>query len=83
VPVIGITSDVAVASRGRFPLTELDQQALHAPLTQWNGSIDTAAQLGDRVRPRSDLRLCAPCRAASPDRWFRYPQPPSARTYPP
>ncbi len=50
VPVIGITSDVAVSSRGRYPLTELDQQALYSPLTKWNGSIDTAALLATRVR---------------------------------
>jgi acetolactate synthase I/II/III large subunit len=30
IPVLGITSDVPVTSRGKFPLTELDQQALCA-----------------------------------------------------
>ena len=35
-PVLGITSDVPVPSRGRYPLTELDQEALFRPLTKWN-----------------------------------------------
>jgi acetolactate synthase-1/2/3 large subunit len=50
VPVLGFTSDVPVTSRGRYPLTELDQKALYAPLTKWNATIDTAAQVGDAVR---------------------------------
>jgi acetolactate synthase-1/2/3 large subunit len=50
VPVFGFTSDVPVSSRGRYPLTELDQQRLYAPLTKWNGTLDSAAQLGDLVR---------------------------------
>ena len=50
VPVLGFTSDVAVTSRGRYPLTELDQQALYAPLTKWNGTFHTAATIGDQVR---------------------------------
>src|SRR5204862_4736109 len=32
IPVLGITSDVPVLSRGRYPLTELDQDALYRPL---------------------------------------------------
>ena len=40
IPVLGITSDVPVTSRGKFPLTELDQQALYAPLTKWNTTIE-------------------------------------------
>ncbi|MCL4746562.1 MAG: thiamine pyrophosphate-binding protein [Burkholderiaceae bacterium] len=50
VPVLGFTSDVAVTSRGRYPLTELDQQALYAPLTKWNGTFQSAATIGDQVR---------------------------------
>jgi acetolactate synthase-1/2/3 large subunit len=45
VPVLGITSDVPVLSRGRYPLTELDQAALYRPLTKWNGTCDLAAQI--------------------------------------
>jgi acetolactate synthase-1/2/3 large subunit len=43
--VLGITSDVSVGSRGKFPLTELDQQALYKPLTKWNTTIDRAEQI--------------------------------------
>lgn len=50
IPILGITSDVPVSSRGRFPLTELDQQSLYAPLTKWNTTIDLAAQIPQAVR---------------------------------
>ena len=50
VPVLGITSDVPVTSRGKFPLTELDQQALYQPLTKWNTTIDLAEQIPSAVR---------------------------------
>lgn len=50
VPVLAITSDVSVTSAGRFPLTELDQQALFRPLTKYNGLIDTAQRLPNMVR---------------------------------
>ena len=45
VPVLGIASDVPVTSRGRYPLTELDQKALYKPLTKWNGVCDLASQI--------------------------------------
>jgi acetolactate synthase-1/2/3 large subunit len=41
-PVLAINSDVSVSGRGRFVLTELDQQALFRPVTKWNAVIDTA-----------------------------------------
>jgi len=50
IPVLGITSDVSVGARGRFPLTELDQQALYRPLTKWNTTIDRADQIPGAVR---------------------------------
>ncbi|HLT98468.1 MAG TPA: thiamine pyrophosphate-binding protein [Burkholderiaceae bacterium] len=50
VAVLGITSDVSVTSRGRYPLTELDQQGLYAPLTKWNTTIDLASQIPGAVR---------------------------------
>ncbi|OZI62171.1 thiamine pyrophosphate-binding protein [Bordetella genomosp. 11] len=50
IPVLGITSDVAVGSRGRYPLTELDQEALYRPLTKWNRTIDRADQIPGMVR---------------------------------
>ena len=50
IPVLGITSDVSVGSRGKFPLTELDQEALYRPLTKWNTAIDRADQIPGAVR---------------------------------
>lgn len=50
VAVLGITSDVSVSSRGKYPLTELDQQSLYAPLTKWNTTIDLASQIPGAVR---------------------------------
>ena len=50
IPVLGITSDVAVGSRGKYPLTELDQEALYRPLTKWNRTIDRADQIPGMVR---------------------------------
>lgn len=50
VAVLGITSDVSVVSRGKYPLTELDQQSLYAPLTKWNTTIDLASQIPGAVR---------------------------------
>jgi acetolactate synthase I/II/III large subunit len=50
IPVLAITSDVSVGSRGRFPLTELDQQSLYRPLTKWNTTVDRAEQIPGAVR---------------------------------
>ncbi len=50
VPVLGITSDVPVTSRGRYPLTELDQQRLYGSLTKWNGTADLPGQVPGLVR---------------------------------
>lgn len=50
VPVLAITTDVSTASRGRYPLTELDQVALFRPLTKWNASLDDSARLPALVR---------------------------------
>jgi acetolactate synthase-1/2/3 large subunit len=50
IPVLGITTDVSVTSRGRFTLTELDQEALFRPLTKWNRVIDQASQIPRMVR---------------------------------
>ena len=50
VAVLGITSDVSVGSRGKFPLTELDQQALYKPLTKWNTTIDRVDQIPHAFR---------------------------------
>src|SRR3970282_2366707 len=45
VPVLGINTDISVASRVRFTLTELDQGALMRPLTKWNAVLDRAADI--------------------------------------
>lgn len=50
IPILAITTDVATTSRGRFPLTELDQVALFRPITKWNASMDDASRLPATVR---------------------------------
>ncbi|MGF1475770.1 MAG: thiamine pyrophosphate-binding protein [Geminicoccaceae bacterium] len=50
IPVLAITTDVATTSAGRFPLTELDQEALFRPLTSHNAVIRDAALLPRMVR---------------------------------
>ncbi|MFL6572561.1 MAG: thiamine pyrophosphate-binding protein [Burkholderiales bacterium] len=45
VPILAINTDVAVSSRNRFTLTELDQRALMRPLTKWNAVLDRAADI--------------------------------------
>lgn len=48
--VLGITSDVSMASYGKYPLTEVDQQALMQPLTKWNTVIRRADHIPRMVR---------------------------------
>ena len=50
IPVLGITTDVSVGSRGKFPLTELDQQSLYRPLTKWNTTINRVEEIPGVVR---------------------------------
>ncbi len=50
IPVLAVTTDIAVGARGRYVLTELDQEALFRPLTKWNRVIDRAAQIPASVR---------------------------------
>ncbi len=50
VPILAITTDVSVNARGRFPLTELDQEGLFRPLTKWNAVIPRAEMLPRMVR---------------------------------
>jgi acetolactate synthase-1/2/3 large subunit len=45
IPVLGINTDIAVSSRGKFTLTELDQRSLMKPLTKWNAVLDRAADI--------------------------------------
>ncbi|MEZ5873063.1 MAG: thiamine pyrophosphate-binding protein [Nitratireductor sp.] len=50
VPILAITSDVSTTSRGKYPLTELDQVALFRPLTKWNATLDDASRLPAMMR---------------------------------
>ncbi len=50
IALLSITTDIGTGSRGRFALTELDQEALFRPLTKWNKVIDSAAALPRTVR---------------------------------
>ena len=50
IALLSITTDIGVGSRGRFALTELDQEALFRPLTKWNKVIDSGASLPRTVR---------------------------------
>ena len=45
VPLLCINSDISVAARGRYTLTELDQSALMRPLTKWHTRLDRAEDL--------------------------------------
>jgi acetolactate synthase-1/2/3 large subunit len=45
VPVLAINTDISVASRGRYTLTELDQRTLMRAVTKWNAVLDRAADI--------------------------------------
>ena len=48
--VLGITTDISVGSYGKYPLTEVDQDALMRPLTKWNTVIKKAEHIPRMVR---------------------------------
>lgn len=50
IPILAVTTDVAQSSAGRYPLTELDQEALFRPLTKWNAAFKDAARLPATMR---------------------------------
>jgi len=50
VPILAITTDIAVGSRGKYALTELDQKALFRPLAKWNAVIDRAEDVPRTLR---------------------------------
>ena len=50
VPILAITTDVATSSRGKYPLTELDQKTLFRSVTKWNDSLDNPASLPAQIR---------------------------------
>src|ERR687895_1421217 len=45
VPLLCINSDISIAARGHYTLTELDQNALIRPVTKWNRVLNRAADL--------------------------------------
>ncbi len=45
IPVLAINTDISVASRNKFTLTELDQRALMKPLTKWNAVLDRSVDI--------------------------------------
>ena len=48
--VLAVTSDISVGSYGKYPLTEVDQEALMRPLTKWNTVIRRADHIPRMVR---------------------------------
>ncbi len=48
--VLALTSDVSVAAAGKYPLTEVDQEALMRPLTKWNAVVRRGDHLPRMVR---------------------------------
>src|SRR5262245_34060198 len=50
IAVLGITTDISTTSRGRFALTELDQEGLFRPLTKRTEVIDKAERIPEAVR---------------------------------
>ncbi|HKU98743.1 MAG TPA: thiamine pyrophosphate-binding protein [Vineibacter sp.] len=50
VPILAVTTDVSVSSRGRFALTELDQKSLFRPLTKWNAVLDRSVDVPRTLR---------------------------------
>lgn len=50
VPILAITTDIAVGSRGKYALTELDQKALFRPLAKWNAVLDRSEDVPRTLR---------------------------------
>ncbi|WP_439514772.1 thiamine pyrophosphate-binding protein [Oceanibaculum nanhaiense] len=50
IPILAVTTDIAVSSRGRYTLTELDQNALFHPLSKYNTVIDRAEDIPRTLR---------------------------------
>ncbi|MDQ7071325.1 MAG: thiamine pyrophosphate-binding protein [Rhodobacterales bacterium] len=62
--VLGITTDISVGSYGKYPLTEVDQDALMRPLTKWNTVIKQAAHIPRMVRKAFRAMSTAPTGSA-------------------
>src|SRR5262245_16720694 len=50
IPLLAVTTDISVSSRGKYTLTELDQAALFRPVSKWNAVIDRAADIPSSLR---------------------------------
>ena len=50
IPILAITSDISVSGRGRYTLTEFDQEAMFRPLTKFTQIIDNAVDLPRTLR---------------------------------
>src|SRR5712691_2120953 len=50
IPILAVTTDISVGGRGRYTLTELDQEALFRPLAKWNRVIDRAEVIPRTLR---------------------------------
>ncbi len=50
IPVLAVTTDISVAARGRYALTEIDQEALFRPLTKYTHVLDAAREIAPTVR---------------------------------
>ena len=48
--ILAITTDISVSTYGKYPLTEVDQEALMRPLTKWNTVIKRADHIPRMVR---------------------------------
>ena len=50
IPLLAVTTDISVSSRGKYTLTELDQEALFRPLSKWTSVIDRAVDIPSVLR---------------------------------
>jgi acetolactate synthase-1/2/3 large subunit len=50
IPILAVTTDISVSSRGRYTLTELDQENLFRPVTKWNKMLDRSAEIPRTLR---------------------------------
>ena len=50
IPILAITTDISVSGRGRYTLTELDQEAMFRPLAKFTQVIDNAVDLPRTLR---------------------------------
>lgn len=50
IPLLAVTTDISVSSRGKFTLTELDQEALFRPVSKWAAVIDRSADIPSVLR---------------------------------